>query len=169
MDGAGKRSATGRTVGGPVPPLPRTLWRRRTCRRRRSRNTSITCGHWAASSSATSTTIRPCERSRGTAPPEDDRVRRPAPLSRRRGSAEIVRFHLPEVPPVPHRDGSLMLAVTHEFPRRGQFSYHLCGAVSPRRRKTVESLAARSPSCRRSPNGRNWDLTCRPKRIAALA
>jgi len=29
---------------------------------------------------------------------------------------EIVRFHLPQVPPVPQRDGSLTLAVTHKFP-----------------------------------------------------
>ena len=53
-------------------------------------------------------------------PPPDDRVRRAAPLSRRRRSAEILRFHLPKVPPVPHRDGSLTLAVTHKFPRRGK-------------------------------------------------
>ncbi len=46
-----------------------------------------------------------------------DRVRRPAPLSRGRRSAEIVRFHLPEVPAVPQRAGSLTLAVTHKFPR----------------------------------------------------
>ena len=50
-----------------------------------------------------------------------DRVRRPTPVSRRRGSAEIVRFHLPEVPPIPQRDLSLTLAVTHKFPRRGSF------------------------------------------------
>ncbi len=46
----------------------------------------------------------------------DDRVRRPPPLSRRRRSAEILRFHLPEVPPVPHRDGSLTLASHPQIP-----------------------------------------------------
>src|SRR5439155_1887035 len=51
----------------------------------------------------------------------DDRVRRAPPLSRRRRSAEILRFHLPEVPQVPHRDGSLTLALTHKFPRGGFF------------------------------------------------
>src|SRR5947207_15417712 len=50
----------------------------------------------------------------------DDRVRRAPPLSRRRRSAEILRFHLPQVPPVPYQDGSLTLAVTHKFPRGGQ-------------------------------------------------
>jgi len=37
----------------------------------------------------------------------DDRVRRAPPLSRRRRSAEILRFHVPQVPPVPYQDGSL--------------------------------------------------------------
>ena len=27
------------------------------------------------------------------------------------------RFHLPQTPPLPHRDGSVALAVTHRFPR----------------------------------------------------
>src|SRR5882757_4216946 len=49
----------------------------------------------------------------------DDRVRRAPPLSRRRRSAEILRFHVPQVPPVPYQDGSLTLAVTHKFPRGG--------------------------------------------------
>jgi hypothetical protein len=40
----------------------------------------------------------------------------PNPLSRRRRSAEIVRFHLPKTPPLPHRDGWLTLADTHRFP-----------------------------------------------------
>src|SRR5882757_8591898 len=52
----------------------------------------------------------------------DDRVRRAPPLSRRRRSAEILRFHLPQVPPVPYQDGSLTLAVTHKFPRGGLLS-----------------------------------------------
>jgi hypothetical protein len=33
----------------------------------------------------------------------------------------MVRFHLlPEALPIRHRDGSLTLVVTHEFPRRGK-------------------------------------------------
>ena len=48
----------------------------------------------------------------------------PPPLSRRRRSAEILRFHVPQVPPVPYQDGSLTLAVTHKFPRRGQNVVH---------------------------------------------
>src|SRR5439155_24068660 len=50
----------------------------------------------------------------------DDRVQRAPPLSRRRRSAEILRFHVPQVPPVPYQDGSLTLAVTHKFPRGGK-------------------------------------------------
>jgi len=52
--------------------------------------------------------------------PPDDRVRLAPPLSRRRRSAEIIRFHVPQVPTVPHRDGSLTLAGTHKFPREGR-------------------------------------------------
>jgi hypothetical protein len=40
----------------------------------------------------------------------------PLLLPWQRRSAEIVRFHMPEVTPVSHRDGSLTLAVTHKFP-----------------------------------------------------
>jgi hypothetical protein len=41
------------------------------------------------------------------------------PLSRQRRPAGILRLHLQKTPPVPHRDGSLTLAVTHRFLRRG--------------------------------------------------
>lgn len=47
-------------------------------------------------------------------------VRRAPPLSRRRRSVEILRFHVPQVPPVPYQNGSLTLAVTHKFPRGGE-------------------------------------------------
>src|SRR5437773_7171813 len=57
----------------------------------------------------------------------DDRVRRAPPLSRRRRSAEILRFHLPQVPPVPYQDGSLTLAVTHKFPRGGNNNSWIIG------------------------------------------
>ena len=57
----------------------------------------------------------------GVGPPPEDRVRRAPPLSRRRRSAEIIRFHVRQVPPVPHQDDSLTLVVTHKFPRRGSF------------------------------------------------
>jgi hypothetical protein len=33
----------------------------------------------------------------------------------------FLRFHLQEIPPVPHPDGPLTLAITHRFPRRGFF------------------------------------------------
>src|SRR6266496_3321061 len=59
----------------------------------------------------------------------DDRVRWAPPLSRRRRSAEILRFHLPQVPPVPYQDGSLTLAVTHKFPRGGELKGRLALAV----------------------------------------
>jgi hypothetical protein len=54
-------------------------------------------------------------------PPSNDRGGRSAPLSRRRRSAEMVRFDLPKVPAIPQRTASPMLAVTHKFPRRGTF------------------------------------------------
>jgi hypothetical protein len=44
---------------------------------------------------------------RGPDPSQNDRVRRTASVSRRRRSADVVRLHMPEVPQVPHRDGSL--------------------------------------------------------------
>ena len=62
--------------------------------------------------------------------PPDDRVRRAPPLSRRRRSAEIIRFHVPQVPTVPHRDGSLTLAGTHKFPRGGKKWLLLYDAIS---------------------------------------
>ena len=33
---------------------------------------------------------------------------------------------MPQVSPVPYQDGSLTLAVTHKFPRRGKHFEHLC-------------------------------------------
>jgi len=122
MDGAGKRSAARRTTTGLVPSVPRNIWRRRTCRRRRSRNTSITRGLSVANSFAIFMTILLCERKPvERRPPPDDRLRRArSSTRRRRRSAEIVRFHVPEARRFLHRAGSLTLAVTrHEnFPTR---------------------------------------------------
>ena len=75
----------------------------------------------------------------GASPSPNDRVRRPAPLSRRRRSAEILRFHLPKAPAIPHRDGSLTLAVTHKFPRRGTIS--VSSPVRPLRADTPDTPA----------------------------
>ena len=82
----------------------------------------------------------------GASSSPDDRVRRPPPLSRRRRSAEILRFHLPQFPRVPHQDGSLVLAVTHKFPRGG-----IC---STRRSHSFERLRANHHHVRGNRDGR---------------
>src|SRR3984893_2743174 len=90
VDGAGKRPAAGRAVGGPVPPLSRTSGRIRsidedhpeTCRQHVGAGRRV---HSPPPQRSFSEKEAP-----GPDPPPDDRVRRPAPLSRRlRGSAEI--------------------------------------------------------------------------------
>ena len=47
---------------------------------------------------------------------QDDRATAARSSITGRRSAKILRFHLPEVPAVPQRAGSLTLAVTHNFP-----------------------------------------------------
>src|ERR1017187_7235074 len=58
----------------------------------------------------------PAQAPSGTTPLQNDRIRRPTALPRRRRPAEILRFHLPEVPPVPHRKGRLKLVTYPQIP-----------------------------------------------------
>ena len=75
---------------------------------------------------------------------QDDRVRGTTALSQRRRSAEIIRLHVQEVPPVPRRNGPLKLAATHKFPRRGCISDRPSGP-------TIDPVAA---SADRAPTGK---------------
>jgi hypothetical protein len=84
------------------------------------KHVAITCGHWAGNSFAISKRLFSAKEARGADPPPNDRVRWATPLSRGRTSAEIVRFHLPEVPAVTQQTASLRLAITHKFPQRGK-------------------------------------------------